>query len=161
MEDINYRTSLTLLLRSLTQPAQNSKPSVAHHQHVFVLGPTPQVLIDQGLPELPLAISGKVLDKVYFDHGISKSMLERLYPMLCTPKAIYRSADASKGNVVMTFEMKDSLPIIVPIKPNSQMAGRRNYFNVVTSVYAKAGDAEVRWAQEGLLMWKNELSNKK
>lgn len=154
MEDINYRTSLNLLLKSLTTcPVPGSKPSVAHHQHVFVLGPTPKVLTDQGFPELPLAISGKVLDKVYFEHGIGKSMLERLYPMLCSPKAIFKSTDTNQGSVVMTFEMKGTDPVIIPIRPNSQMAGRRNYFNVVTSVYAKAGDAEVRWRKQGLLLW--------
>ena len=152
MEDINYKTALNLLLKSLSDPSRPAD-SVTHHQLILTLGATPQILIDHGMPDLPLAITGKVIDKCHFDHGIGKSMLERIHHIICNPKAIYKTSNNQPGCVVMTFEVKDSDPIIVPIKPNMQLAGRRDFYNVVTSCYAKEGDPETRWQKQKLLIW--------
>jgi len=55
------------------------------------------------ISQLPLVITGKVIDKVYFDHGITRPMLGRLYSTIAQLKAIYRS-DTAGGAVIVTFE---------------------------------------------------------
>lgn len=152
VEDTNYKTALNLLLKSLSDPKQPAN-SVAHHQLILTLGETPPLLIDHGMPALPLAVNGRVIDKCHFVHGITKSMLERMYPMICEPKAIYLASNKEPGCVVMSFEVKNGDPIILAIRSNHQMGGRRNFYNAVTSMYDKQNDPETRWEKQGLLLW--------
>ena len=128
---------------------------MVNHQLVLTLGETPAVLQNIGLPALPLAITGKVIDKCYFDHGISKGMLERIHSMVSTPKSIYKAHLDQPGYVVITYEIKGTDPVIVVIHPNRQMAGRRDFYNVIASMYQKSGNAEVRWKNDGLLLWES------
>lgn len=154
MDDQNYKAALDLLIKSMMNDYEGNK--TANHAVRLTLGPTPQVLIDQGFPELPLGIDGSVVDKAFFDHGIPKSMLGRLYTLIATPKAIYRAHQGNPGSVVVTYEMKGASPIVVPIHPNKQKA-RNVFFNMVASVYGKTSNdgqsIEVRWRNEGLLLW--------
>jgi Phage MuF-C-terminal domain len=152
VEDTNYRTALNLLISSLSSPSL-PRGSTVHHQHILTLGATPPLLIAHGMPDLLLAVNGRVIDKCFFDHGIQKSMLERMYSMICTPKAIYKPSNQEPGCVVMSFEIKNGNPIILSIRSNHQMGGRRNYYNAVTSMYDKGGNAEIRWNNQGLLLW--------
>lgn len=151
MEDKNYKTALGLLIKSISDGPASTKS----HQLILQLGPTPQVLLDQGMPQLPMAINGRVIDKCFFDHGMTKPMLERIYSNICAPKAIYRSSNGEPGCVVMSAETKDAKPIIISVRSNHQMAGRRDYYNAVTSMYDKGGDVEIRWKKNGWLLWEN------
>lgn len=82
-------------------------------------------------------------------------MLERAYGHLCSPKAIYTASNGEPGCVVVSFEIKAGNPIIICLRSNHQMGGRRDFYNAITSVYDKGGDAELRWTQKGLLRWQN------
>lgn len=159
VEDTNYRTLLGVLLKDMTGQADGN--TVVHHQRILTLGPTPQILVDHGMPQLPIVITGKVVDKVFFDHGITKGMLERLYTLIDTPKAIYKAHQGQPGSVVVTFENKGGAPIVVAVHPNKRMGGRSdnpNFFNNIASIYDKQSNTpgetiEVRWKREGLLLW--------
>jgi hypothetical protein len=148
MEDINYKVALAILLRSMMKDYVGSKD--ANHASRLIVGMTPQILVDVGFPLLPLMIDGKVIDKAFFDHGISKSMLERLYTLIATPKAIYKAHQAQPGSVVVTYEIKSGDPIIVPIHPDRQKT-RTGSFNVIASVYPKASNngASIEMRLEG------------
>ncbi|GGC04658.1 MuF-C-terminal domain-containing protein [Pseudoduganella buxea] len=154
MENPAYKTALGLLIKSLQEG------SVKNHQIPLPIGPTPQVLLDIGMPPLQLAVLGKVIDKVVFDHGIPKGTLERLYKILEAPKAIFKGHLDNPGAAVLTYEVKNSDPIIIAVHPNKQVGGRDGgaRFNLVASVYAKStrpGETlEARWTREGLLLWK-------
>lgn len=125
-----------------------------NHQIVLVLGPTPQILIDAGLPQLFVGMTGRVVDKCYFDHGITKSMLEKIYRIISTPRALYRSNDPKDACVVISYEInKGADPLIAALHPNRQIAGRRDYYNSVASFYYKEHNAEARWKRDGLLIW--------
>jgi len=107
------------------------------------------------MPDLPIAINGRVIDKSFFDHGMTKPMLERVYTHICAPKAIYTASNGEPGCVVVSFEFKAGDPVIICLRANHQMAGRRDFYNMVTSVYGKGNDAELRWKAKGLLRWEN------
>lgn len=160
MEDANYRTALGILIRSMMTDYEGSK--VANHASRLIIGGTPQVLLDVGFPALPLMIDGRVIDKAFFDHGIPKGLLEKIYSLISTPKAIYKAHLDQPGSVVVTYEIKDSNPVIIPIHPNKQKT-RTEYFNVVASMYPKAStdgkSIEMRWKAEGLLLWEGKGKN--
>lgn len=145
MHDKNYITSIQLIL----QASMAGKP---HHEAVLTIGDTPQYLLDNGFPELPLCISAKVIDKAHFDHGITRGVLERLGEIVNNPKALYQSATQTGSAVVITFEFKDGSPILVPIHKNKSI-GRSATANMIASVYNKEASVEVRWAAQGLLLW--------
>lgn len=61
------------------------------------------------------------------------------------PRAIYRSATQPESVVVMTLELKEGSPIIIPVARDRRM-GRDLLANQVTSMYAKTGpDVTPRW----------------
>lgn len=145
MSDINFKLAIQLILQASTEGRR-------HHEAVLSLGATPQILIDNGFPDLPLCIKGATIDKAHFDHGITRSILERLADILTTPKALYKSATVQRSAaVVITFEMKAGSPILIPIHANKPIG--RNFANVVASIYAKDAPVEDRWKKEGLLLW--------
>lgn len=137
------------MLKSMQDGYEANK--LVNHQIVLTLGPTPQVLIDIGLPQLPITMTGRVVDKCFFDHGLTKGMLERTYRIIESPKALYKSP--TTGCVAVSYEIKNSDPLIAAIHPNKQLGGRKDYFNNVASLYYKENNPEQRWKQQGLLLW--------
>src|SRR5579863_6139263 len=100
MEDPNYRKMLGMIMEA-------NMIGNAEHGRVVVVGQTPPVLLalpGMAISQLPIVITGKVIDKVHFDHGITRPMLERLYDTIAQPKAVYRSETAG-GAVIVTFEV--------------------------------------------------------
>ena len=103
---------------------------------------------------IPLKITGRTIDKIFFDHGIAKGLIERLHGLVSSPKAIYKAAPPHHdGNVVVTLETLRDYPVIISIRASKQF-GRDLFGNEITSVYAKEGGSfEQRWKAEGLLIW--------
>jgi hypothetical protein len=151
LEDPNFKVALGLMLKSMTECYDVDRNK--NHQIVLTLGPTPQILVNAGLPQLLIAMTGKVVDKCFFDHGITKTLLQKAYHVITAPKALYRSHDPDDACVVMSYEIKGSDPLIVAIHPNRQLAGRRDYYNSLASIYFKENDPETRWKKAGLLLW--------
>ncbi len=144
MTDPNFQAAVQLII-------QASKNGTPRNEAILSLGPTPQFLLDNGFPELPLNIKGAVIDKAHFDHGITRGVLERLVEIVQTPKSLYRSATVQGTAVVITFEMKAGSPILIPIHANKRIG--RTEANLVASVYTKEATVEQRWRREGLLLW--------
>lgn len=151
LEDPNFRVALGLMLKSMSEAYETNK--VKNHQIVFRLGPTPQILIDAGLPQLPVGLTGKVVDKCFFDHGVTKSMLEKVYHVISVPRALYKSRNPEDATVVMSYDFRGPDPLIVAIHPNRQLGGRRDFYNHIASYYFKENNPEVRWKNDGLLLW--------
>lgn len=156
MENPAFKTALHLLVKSMMHDGEAKQHT--NHQIILPIGPTPRVLLDLGMPNLQMAISGKVIDKVLFEHGIPKGTIERLYSLIESPKAIFKGHQGNPGAAVITFEVKNMHPIIIAIHPNKQMGRAGTAYNSVASMYAKASKAgesiEDRWTREGLLLWK-------
>ena len=144
----NFETLVEILIRDEMEGREA-------HERLLLLGDTPEYLVEKaGFPLLPLAMKGKVLSKACFEHGIGTSMLKRLPAILASPKSVFRSANPQLTDsvVVLTLEVKSMGPIIVPIRQNQQI-GRDQYYNLVSSVYAKEGeDPGVKWKRNGLLI---------
>lgn len=144
----NFSTLVDLLIKDEVA----GRPS---HERVLHLGSTPSYLVEKaGFPNLELVVTGKVISKAAFDHGISTSLLKRLDQVINNPKELYNSANIQMTDsvVVMTFEMKGSLPIIIPVRKERKI-GRSGVFNTVTSVYGKEGpDPSSKWQKQGLLI---------
>lgn len=147
----NYRTAVDILIKD--EVAGNP-----HHERVLVLGATPEILCTKcGFTPLPLAISGKVISKACFDHGIGTNILKGLYKIVANSKSIYKSADPkfTDSVVLITVETHNSWPIVIPIRKN-QNVGRGTYLNMIVSIYGKEGpDPATKWEQKGLLLWKD------
>ncbi len=145
----NYKSLVELLI-------QDELKGTPRHEFLLLLGSTPKFLIEQaGFPDLPLAIVTKTISKACFEHGIPASMLKRLPEIINNPKSLYKSANAHQVDsvVVLTFEFKAQCPVIVPIQKDRQI-GRKDKYNLVTSVYGKEGEcAETKWQKQGLLLW--------
>lgn len=149
----NFKTLVGIVI----QAEVDEKP---RHELVLELGVTPKTILQAGgqqFGDLDLVIKGKTIGKMYFDHHVSKGVIERLPEILQSPKAIYQSASGAKGSsiVVMTFEIQRGLPLIVPIHANKRI-GRDRFCNEIASMYAKEGpNPEEKWEKAGLLIWKS------
>jgi hypothetical protein len=123
-------------------------------EQIGQLGATPELLQKLGLPNLPLGIKGKVIEKVVMDHGIPKSMLKRIHQIVGDPHAVYRAvAPHPVGVVVLSFEVTGLGSVIISIAAQQQV-GRERWMNLVTSMYAKEDKAAFdRWKAAGQLIW--------
>ena len=152
MEDPNFRVALNLMLKSM-QEAYTENEHI-NHQIVLTIGPTPQSLLNIDFTQLPIGMTGKVVDKCHFDHGLTKTQLENIYHVISSPRALYKSADPADARIVMSYDYnKAGEPLIAAVHPNKQLAGRCDYYNSVASYYHKGGDAEKRWKAAGLMIW--------
>jgi hypothetical protein len=128
------------------------------HELVLDLGMTPEYLQQYAkFPPINLVITGSVIAKGCFDHGIKTSQLKRLPEIIQQPKSVFASASQKNDGsvVIVTFEIhKVEIPVIIPIRPNRRF-GRSETYNAITSIYGKEGfDPEVKWSREGLLLWR-------
>lgn len=127
-----------------------------NHQLILTLGQTPDLLLNYGYSQLPIVISGRVIDKSTFDHGVPKSLLERAYKFIESPKAIYNTnnVETPDGAILLSYEInKKSEPLIVAIHPNKQLGRRDQLYNNIASIYFKQGNPEVRWKEKNYLRW--------
>ncbi len=152
---IALQSNFAALVDAIVSASVGGHP-VAKEQ-VGHLGATPELLLRLGLPNLPLAIKGKVIEKVVMDHGIPKSMVKRLAAVVASPNAVYASAPPHpSGMVVLTFEATGLGRVMLSVA-GSQNVGRSHHLNLVTSVYAKEDErAFARWENDGLLLWRAE-----
>ena len=143
----NFSTLIELLIKE----EMEGRPS---HERVVILGDTPRYLREKaGFPDLKIAMTGKVVSKACFDHGIPTSMLKRLPKIIESPKSLFHSANVQMTDsvVVITLEFKQAGPIIIPMR-REVLVGRQKY-NVVSSIYAKEGpDPAIKWKGQGLLI---------
>jgi Phage MuF-C-terminal domain len=132
---------------------------VVAKEQIGQLGETPELLQKLALPNLPLGIKGKVIEKVVMDHGIPKSMLKRLAQIVASPQAVFRAADPHPaGVVVLSFESTGLGQVIVTIAAQQQV-GRARWMNLVTSMYAKEDPLALkRWKARGLQIWTMDAS---
>jgi len=147
VEHANYRTALRLCIEAIQRGDK-------HHELLLEVGQTPDALVTLpglSISKLPLVIAAKTVDKVFFDHGITKPVLERLHTLVATPKAVYHSDTQPGSIVVVTLHAKQNAePVIAAIRPG-QVIGRQA-FNVIVSVYSKRPDIEAKWTAKGLLI---------
>ncbi len=129
---------------------------ITHHELVVELGDTPELLQKYaGFDPLRLVIKAKAISKIHFDHGIVVSQIKRIPSLIVNPKALYKSANRADSAVVLTFELKQNVPIIIAIHKNKRI-GRLDVVNECVSMYAKEGpDPESKWEGSGLLLWKS------
>ena len=151
MEDKkNYKTALSVFIQSI-------KTGTKFHEYELEVGITPQVLQNVGLPQLPMVIGVKMLDKCHFDHGITEATLARLDELIANPTAIYKSDSphidhsTMQAVVLVTIENKDGNPLLVAVHAN-QTSGRRQV-NKIKSIYDKKEAVVKKWRANGLLLW--------
>ena len=119
------------------------------HDVVFNLGATPMSLTSCGLPLLSLAITGKVLEKNYFHHGITLEKFSTTMALLTSPLAIYKSATVEKNSIVVqTDQLLKGESIIVAIKFDAYI--ERLNVNRISSMYTKPQGVIDGWERNGL-----------
>ena len=114
---------------------------------------TPEILVQLGLQPLEVVVKAKAIGKMFFDHGLTKSQIERIPAFLGSPKEVFKSDTRPDSVVVLTYELQLGAPVIIPIARSRQL-GRGRLVNELTSMYAKTGpDPIARWRRNGLLLW--------
>lgn len=150
MEDKNYKTALNVFIKSI-------QTGTKFHEYELEVGKTPEVLLNLGVPDLPMIIGVKVIDKCYFEHGVPEATLGRLYDLIANPTSIYKSdsphLDHSQVNaiVVVTVETKNGNPLLIAVHINKTV-GRRQV-NQICSVYDKKKEVVEKWRDKGLVLW--------
>lgn len=135
------------------------KEGSPRHELILGIGPTPERLVGLGFQDLRLVVKAKTISKMFFEHGLTQGLIEKIPAILEAPKAIYRSDTHPTNMVVLTYELKAGAPIIIPVARDRQI-GRGPLVNELVSMYAKTGpDPTRRWKCHGLLLW--EKSGKK
>jgi hypothetical protein len=84
LTDSNYRAAVAVIIKA----SADGKPQ---HEAVLTVGQTPPLLIKHGLADLPLVITGRTIDKAYFDHAVARGVIERLHALISNPVTIYKS----------------------------------------------------------------------
>ncbi len=150
MEDKNYKTALSVFIQSI-------KSGTKYHEYSLAVGMTPPVLQDVGVPALPMSISVKIIDKCYFEHGVTEATLGCLYDLIANPTAVYKSDSPHLDHmkveavVLVTIEARGGDPLLVVIHANKTI-GRRQV-NLIKSVYSKKEVVVQKWRDNGLLLW--------
>ncbi|PXF32629.1 hypothetical protein WH50_03340 [Pokkaliibacter plantistimulans] len=130
------------------------------HEKLLLVCDTPEYLrTHASFPALPVAVKSSIISKICFDHGIPTRMIQQLPTIIQNaPMALFKPAKQTLTDsvVVVTFEIKNGAPVIIPIRKNQQV-GRNQYYNLVTSMYGKEGpDPVQKWEADGLLIWKSQ-----
>lgn len=102
------------------------------------LGPTPQALVDYGLPAGNLQIGRGKIHAIANKHDIDVDDIASLTALLEKPWAIYPTTLKDSSRVVVALPARDSNgdPILCVVEPNGKTA-------TVTSVYGKKGRGSV------------------
>lgn len=120
------------------------------------LGETPAVLRAVGLPDMPLVTTGDVIDKVHYDHGLTRDQIKDLPDLLADPIAVFESDTRPGAFVVVVDTVARGMPVVVAVHPNRRMG--RTEVNFLASAYPKQNAAIQlkRWVKAGLLRYINK-----
>ena len=141
----NYETLLDLIIKAEVE----GKPK---HELILDICDTPDCLLAAGLEQRRIVLPARVVGKIYFDHGITKGVIQRLPDLICNARAVFSSSTTTGNVVVLTLENKGVDPIIVAIQKDWDYG--RTMAHKVASMYGKQGpDPEKKWTAEGLLLW--------
>jgi Phage MuF-C-terminal domain len=77
------------------------------------IGSTPERQVGLGFQDPRLAVKAKTIGKMFFEHGLTQGLIEKIPAILEAPKAIYRSDTHPTNMVVLTYELKAGAPIII------------------------------------------------
>jgi hypothetical protein len=150
MEDKNYKTALNVFIKSI-------QAGTRYHEYSLEVGKTPKVLLNLGVPDLPITIGVKVIDKCYFEHGVPEATLGRLYELIENLTSVYKSDSPHLDHnqisaiVLITTETKNGNPLLIAVHTNKTV-GRRQV-NQICSVYDKKKEVIQKWRDKGLVLW--------
>jgi hypothetical protein len=120
------------------------------------LGDTPSVLQALGMSNHRLVTSGKVIDKLHFDHGLTAAKIKSLPALLDRPVMVFDSDTHDDGSMVVVTELVvRGKPVIAVIRPNAS-SGRATV-NFLTTAFPKdKGEVIGRWVSDGLLRYRDQ-----
>ena len=121
--------------------------SVENYATVTV-GDTPSPLVALGAKQVPLVVSGKILNKVMdgkHEGSLTLESLLQVHRDIYSPLAILRSDTHPNDSVVILTEVVNSKgsPVVVPV--HIAIGAGRNIVNSIKSIYGKDGES---WVQE-------------
>ena len=116
---------------------------------------TPTVYQTLGMKDLPVVVTGKVIDKMHYDHGLSAGALSSLPEKLADPVMVFASDTENDAYVAVLDMFSKGNPVVAVIKPNAKMG--RYDVNIVASAYPKdKPEAILGWWKSGLLRYINQ-----
>jgi Phage MuF-C-terminal domain len=145
VQNTNYETIINLI-------AQIISDGKTVNEYPVEIGITPTIIVDNtNFNQLPLMMYGKAINKVIFDHGITTTVLHRIYKILENPQGIYHSDSTIqlKGSiVVVTKETIRGDQLIVVIQPDINVGHKT--INRIVSIYGKPTGVIQGWEAKGL-----------
>lgn len=109
---------------------RNKKPSKP-----LEVGPTPDLLVQLGIPDLRVVMGLSVVNKIMFKkHGLTAEQTKALYEEMSDPVAVVRYGE--EDYAVVTGMKKGDSPIIVGLNVGD---GHQIHVNTITSAYGKDG----------------------
>lgn len=109
---------------------RNKKPSKP-----LEVGPTPDLLVQLGIPDLRVVMGLSVVNKIMFKkHGLTAEQAKALYEEMSDPVAVVRYGE--EDYAVVTGMKKGDSPIIVGLNVGD---GHQIHVNTITSAYGKDG----------------------
>ncbi|MES9841237.1 MAG: hypothetical protein ABW134_11845 [Candidatus Thiodiazotropha endolucinida] len=120
---------------------------------------TPPVLQAVGIPAQPISVTGSVIDKMHYDHGLSERVVLDIPRMLADPVMVLDS-DSTPGSYVVVSDVDHKGdPVILAVHPNKKVG--RVDVNVLASAYGKEGAEKTfrNWVGAGLVQYVNANKN--
>ncbi len=134
--------------------------TIETRQNYTVLSRTPAVLRMLDVNNLPLEITGGVLNKITEGkHNIAIDDLRNLPYELDDPVAVFQSATHGNAYTILTSLKEGNNNVIVALALDFERRDRI-LVNEILSAYGKATYALNRWIEDGLLLYINETKNR-
>ena len=145
------------------------KGHVSPHTRLTVLKETPIVLQRVGANNLPIHISGGVLQKIVGEietktgdrHGVPISELRGLQIELDNPIAVFDSATQPDSLVVLTrmVDAQNNERAVVALRLDREASGNHTV-NDIASIYGKSKNSVINWAKTSLLRYVNKRARR-
>ena len=142
---------------------------VSPHTRLTVLKETPIVLQRVGANNLPIHISGGVLQKIVGEietktgdrHGVPISELRGLQIELDNPIAVFDSATQPDSLVVLTrmVDAQNNERAVVALRLDREASGNHTV-NDIASIYGKSKNSVINWAKTSLLRYVNKRARR-
>ena len=137
--------------------------------HVYKLGNPSEVLINAGIPDIPIEMAARrLVDKAMQDnHPFNLDELFDVVLAIHNPLAIFRSATHIGSNVIMTELKHDRKNFVVAIETNRKLG--KVVVNSIRSIHYRSSNLHIiGWIIEGLAdyfradfmdVWYNKMKN--
>jgi hypothetical protein len=149
-----------------TKQESQTKPSASASTKRFVrpitvLNTTTTLLRKLGLPNLPIKIRARSLDKILGTHDVNTQTAKQIPLLLANPVIVFESTHKDGSLVIVSDNFNDNgNAFIGALRPGSK--DTHIYINEIPSAYHKDDKSSIKnWFDKGLLRYVNKKRSQK